>query len=162
MEYFRGLLFLTTNRVGQIDDAFMSRVHVAIGYEKLTAAVRKQIWLGFFKKVAKERAGQIVIGPGAKKYVLEDPTVKEIDLNGRDIRNVLQTAIALAEFETLEGRERDDNEIVIIEESHFREVLQMSKKFHKYIASIRREDEPKRAMGRGDRNDYTRSGAVQE
>ncbi|KAI7332767.1 hypothetical protein KC315_g4505 [Hortaea werneckii] len=34
MEYFRGLLFLTTNRVGQIDDAFMSRVHMAIGYER--------------------------------------------------------------------------------------------------------------------------------
>ncbi|KAI7383006.1 hypothetical protein KC336_g18476, partial [Hortaea werneckii] len=51
MEYFRGLLFLTTNRVGQIDDAFMSRVHMAIGYERLSPDFRRNIWEGFFRKL---------------------------------------------------------------------------------------------------------------
>lgn len=156
MEYFRGLLFLTTNRVGQIDDAFMSRIHVAIGYEKLTPIIRQQIWKGFFSKVAKERAGKIVIGRNAQKYVLEDEEVQKIQLNGRDIRNALQTAITLAEYETLEGRSNSDNELVIVEEGHFRRVLQMNEKFNRYITSIRREDEAKRANQRGDRNDYTR------
>ena len=31
----------------------------------------------------------------------------------------------------------------------------MSNKFHKYVNSIRKEDEAKRAGQRGDRNDYT-------
>lgn len=155
MEYFKGLLFLTTNRVGQIDDAFMSRVHVAIGYEQLTLQVRQDIWRGFFKKVAVERAGKLIIGPNAKKFILEDPMVQKIELNGRDIRNALQTAITLAEYETLEGLNSEENELVIVEEGHFRRVLQMGEKFQRYITSIRREDEAKRANQRGDRNDYT-------
>ncbi|OTB00432.1 hypothetical protein M426DRAFT_65886, partial [Hypoxylon sp. CI-4A] len=48
MEYFKGLLFLTTNRVSQIDDAFISRVHVAIGYQALSPEFRVKIWRGFF------------------------------------------------------------------------------------------------------------------
>lgn len=35
MEYFQSLLFLTTNRVRQIDEAFTSRVHVVIEYPPL-------------------------------------------------------------------------------------------------------------------------------
>ena len=152
MEYFRGLLFLTTNRVGQIDDAFMSRVHFAIGYEKLTIDSRREIWKGFFKKLEKERAGKIRIGPTAKKYVLENEEVQHIVLNGREIRNALQTAITLAEYESLESGEPVD--LIIVEEDHFRRVLNMSDKFHKYVTGIRREDEAKRARLRGDRNDY--------
>ncbi|RMY51205.1 hypothetical protein D0865_06484 [Hortaea werneckii] len=70
MEYFRGLLFLTTNRVGQIDDAFVSRVHMAIGYERLSPEFRRNIWEGFFRKLERERAGKVLVGPSAKKFVL--------------------------------------------------------------------------------------------
>ena len=101
MEYFNGLLFLTTNRVGQIDDAFISRVHVAIGYQPLTPNTRRKIWNGFFKKLLKERAGKIKVALHAKKWVLDNVEDQD-DLNGRDIRNALQTAIRLAEFEVLE------------------------------------------------------------
>lgn len=59
MEYFQGLLFLTTNRVGQVDDAFISRVHVAIGYEALNPDTRSKIWQGFFAKLAREMAEKI-------------------------------------------------------------------------------------------------------
>lgn len=150
MEYFSGLLFLTTNRVGQIDDAFMSRVHVAIGYEGLTPAARQEIWSGFFKKLEKERGDKIVIGKNARKYILESEEVRAIDLNGREIRNALQTALTLAEYDNLE----EGRDLVIIEEGHFKKVLGMSDRFHKYVGSIRRENEAKRAQGRGDRNDF--------
>lgn len=43
MEHLKGLPFLRTNRVRQIDDASMSRVHVAIGCEQLTPKVRQDI-----------------------------------------------------------------------------------------------------------------------
>jgi hypothetical protein len=71
MEYFPGLLFLTTNGVGQIDDAFISRIHVAVGYRALSPDDRAKTWQGFFGKLAKERAGKIPIAPGARKWVLE-------------------------------------------------------------------------------------------
>ncbi|KAI7362221.1 hypothetical protein KC354_g7462 [Hortaea werneckii] len=168
MEYFRGLLFLTTNRVGQIDDAFVSRVHMAIGYERLSPGFRRNIWEGFFRKLERERAGRILVGPSAKKFVLHSDEVQKIELNGREIRNALQTAITLAEFESIEaagasgqnGTTSATSQLVIVEEDHFRRVLKMSEKFHDYVTGIRREDEIQRAKVRGDRDDYAKVGAA--
>lgn len=154
MEYFKGLLFLTTNRVGQIDDAFISRVHVAIGYNALNAETRKKIWHGFFQKLARERAGKIQIALDAKKWVLETTGEGQAQLNGRDIRNALQTAITLAKFESEEDADYSPEMVIVVTKDHFQRVLEMSNKFHNYVTSIRREDERRRAQGRGDRNDY--------
>ena len=153
MEYFGGLLFLTTNRVGQIDDAFISRVHLAIGYRNLSGEDRKRIWNGFFQKLIRERAGKIQIAPGAKRWVLEMAMNKE--QNGREIRNALQTAITLAEAEAAEDPDFDAEKVaIVVDQSHFQRVLDIGNWFHEYIKSIRREDEKKRAAGRLDRNDY--------
>lgn len=54
LEYFRGLLFLTTNRVGQIDDSFLSRIHLSVGYPPLTDQYRQAIWNGFFRKLERD------------------------------------------------------------------------------------------------------------
>ncbi|EXK83171.1 hypothetical protein FOQG_12522 [Fusarium oxysporum f. sp. raphani 54005] len=155
MEYFKGLLFLTTNRVGQIDDAFISRVPVAIGYQyqALDEETRRKVWSGFFcKLVLRERAGKVQIASDAKKWVLE--TAGETSLNGRDIRNALQTAITLAEFESEEDPDYDAALVTVVTKAHFQKVLEMCNRFRSYVTSIRREDEMKRAQGRGDRNDY--------
>ncbi|KAF5605598.1 TOB3 (member of AAA-ATPase family) [Fusarium pseudoanthophilum] len=152
MEYFKGLLFLTTNRVGQIDDAFVSRVHIAIGYQALDEVTRRKVWSGFFRKLVRERAGKVQIAPDAKKWVLD--TAGETNLNGRDIRNALQTAITLAEFESEEDPDYDASLVTVVTKSHFQKVLEMCNRFRIYVTSIRREDETKRAQGRGDRNDY--------
>ncbi|CZR44597.1 uncharacterized protein FPRO_14350 [Fusarium proliferatum ET1] len=152
MEYFKSLLFLTTNRVGQIDDAFISRVHVAIGYQALDEETRRKVWGGFFRKLVRECAGKVQISPVAKKWVLD--TAGETNLNGRDIRNALQTAITLAEFESEEDPDYDAALVTVVTKAHFQKVLEMCNRFRSYVTSIRREDEMKRAQGRGDRNDY--------
>ena len=43
LEYYRGVLFLTTNRVSVLDKALDSRVHVKITYPELDLAARKQV-----------------------------------------------------------------------------------------------------------------------
>lgn len=143
--------------MGQIDDAFISRVHVAIGYKALSGEDRRKIWDGFFRKLVKERAGKIQVAPGAKKSVLEMAVKGTAQLNGRDIRNALQTAITLAETECEEDPDFDPNMAIIVDQSHFQRVLDISHKFNEYVKSIRREDEKKRAAGRLDRNDYWES-----
>lgn len=35
LEYFTGMLFLTTNRVGAFDEAFKSRIHISLYYPPL-------------------------------------------------------------------------------------------------------------------------------
>ncbi|KAL9003809.1 MAG: hypothetical protein Q9188_003351 [Gyalolechia gomerana] len=159
MEYFKGLLFLTSNHVGQIDDASISGVHIAIGYTTLSGEARKRIWNGFFKKLVKERAGKIQVAPGAKKWVFEMAASGQAQLNGRrDIRNALQTAIALAEAEAEEDADFDTSKLaIVVDQSRFQRVLDISHKFHEYVKSIRREDEKKRAAGSYDRNDYWHS-----
>jgi len=51
LEYFQGILFLTTNRVETFDDAFQSRIHVALRYEELSAKAKREIWRMFLEKV---------------------------------------------------------------------------------------------------------------
>ncbi|KAI0450704.1 P-loop containing nucleoside triphosphate hydrolase protein [Xylaria acuta] len=155
MEYFKGLLFLTTNRVGQIDDAFISRVHAAVGYRSFTPQDRVKVWEGFFHKLDKERAGKIQIARGAKKWVLDKAESGGAQLNGRDIRNALQTAITLAEADYEEDPDfNPEKTTIVVEQSHFERVLEISEKFHSYLKSIKKEDEKKRAASRYDRNDF--------
>ena len=87
MEYYRGILFLTTNRVGHFDDAFVSRVHIVIEYQNLSETDRERIWSQFFNKLQTERGKHISISGRAKRHVLKDPEVTQIPWNGREIRN---------------------------------------------------------------------------
>ena len=51
LEYFQGILFLTTNRVETFDDAFQSRIHVALRYGDLTTKAKRSVWRMFLDKV---------------------------------------------------------------------------------------------------------------
>lgn len=90
LEYFDGILFLTTNRIETMDIAFQSRIHIAIKYPALTPDFRRQIWAKFIDRLDKKEAE-------AKRELkdhLED--LQEWELNGRQIRNVLSIAESIA------------------------------------------------------------------
>jgi hypothetical protein len=79
----------TTNRIGQIDDAFLSRTSVALTYETLTIGKQRRIWEGFLKKLGDERK-DISLTDRAKKFLEgldKDETTKNVPWNGREIRN---------------------------------------------------------------------------
>jgi hypothetical protein len=89
LDYFQGILFLTTNRVGHFDEAFMSRIHLSLGYEKLDDNARKKIWDNLFRKLgddSKRGAPQINYEYDAKQYV-KTKEVQSLEWNGREIRN---------------------------------------------------------------------------
>jgi SpoVK/Ycf46/Vps4 family AAA+-type ATPase len=85
LEYYTGILFLTTNRVESLDPAFQSRVQCALRYEPLDAASRAQIWGDLLGRLTLERADDVDVGALAARQ-----------LNGRQIKNTLQLAVALA------------------------------------------------------------------
>ena len=161
MEYFKGLFFLTTNCVGQIDDAFLSRVNVVIGYNKLNNDLRSQIWNKFFTKLEddmkrKEQEGKkplIEIDKYARKYVLHDKEVQDLEWNGREIRNALQTAITLATYKTSKDPRKKEGDVIEVEEEHFKSVVRMSQSFRNYMDSITGLHEDERAKRAWDRND---------
>lgn len=87
LEYYRGIMFLTSNRVGTFDDAFISRIHVVIYYEDLGQEQRAKIWKQFFDKLEKDRKDTIIVESRAKHFVLNDSEMQEFPWNGREIRN---------------------------------------------------------------------------
>ena len=90
LDYFQGILFLTTNRVGKFDEAFKSRIHVQIYYDLLDDEARKQIWGNLFRKLKEDHKNggpEIGYDYDAKQYVLKSDNVKKLNWNGREIRN---------------------------------------------------------------------------
>ncbi|KAF2441843.1 ATPase [Karstenula rhodostoma CBS 690.94] len=84
LEYYKGTLFLTTNRVENIDAAFQSRIHVHIKYADLTSRSRRRIWSSF-------------IGPTLSGFEASElDELAEVPLNGRQIKNLVKTAQLLA------------------------------------------------------------------
>ncbi|KAI2633570.1 hypothetical protein GGS26DRAFT_51476 [Hypomontagnella submonticulosa] len=91
LEYFQGILFLTTNRVQTFDDAFQSRIHIALRYDDLDSKAKKAIF-----KIFIERA-RAVAGIDLMPFDEEDYTsLARHNLNGRQIKNTIGTAQALA------------------------------------------------------------------
>lgn len=108
LEYYNGILFLTTNRVGSIDDAFKSRIHMSLYYPPLDKSQTRDI---FRLNVAKlreieEQRHQLTGEPrlqvreaeivefASKHY--EDNARSTGCWNGRQIRNAFQIASSLA------------------------------------------------------------------
>lgn len=87
VEYYHGILFLTTNRVKAFDEAFLSRIHVALHFHDLTRDARKQVWAAFLNKVgvAPTKFGEAFLDKLAAREV-----------NGRQIKNAVRTASSLA------------------------------------------------------------------
>jgi SpoVK/Ycf46/Vps4 family AAA+-type ATPase len=91
IEYYEGILILTSNRVGTFDDAFRSRIHIALHYEDLKPRSRKQIWSNFLTRLEDTEEGENV---EEIKDRLDE--LAKHNLNGREIRNALSTARQLA------------------------------------------------------------------
>lgn len=50
LEYYEGIMFLTTNRVRTFDAAFQSRIHISIEYPELDTKSRKKVWRNFLEQ----------------------------------------------------------------------------------------------------------------
>ncbi|KAL6356001.1 hypothetical protein LRP88_09586 [Fusarium phalaenopsidis] len=87
LEYYQGVMFLTTNRVSSFDPAFESRIHLTIHYPKLDINSRLHVW-NTFVKIETGGVSEAELGELAKE-----------ELNGRQIKNVVKTARLLASEE---------------------------------------------------------------
>ncbi|KAH6631402.1 hypothetical protein F5144DRAFT_216528 [Chaetomium tenue] len=91
LEYFQGILFLTTNRVETFDDAFQSRIHIALRYDSLDHRAKKAIFKIFIERV------RVLEKINLMPFTEEDYTaLARHELNGRQIKNTVRTAQALA------------------------------------------------------------------
>ncbi|KAI1502348.1 P-loop containing nucleoside triphosphate hydrolase protein [Biscogniauxia marginata] len=148
LEFYDGILFLTTNRVGSFDDAFISRVHLQLYYPDFDDDQRRQVWQTFMDKLAKERGDYMRLNVDAKDYI-RGAEMRALKWNGREIRNAFQTAVSLAEYDAEKG---EDGKIIITDE-HLRAVVELSRDFKNYLNELHKGDEAKRAERKYERLD---------
>lgn len=87
LEYYSGVLFLTTNRVKSIDPAFESRISLPIEYSALHPSVREQIWRNLL-------AAQNI------EYDIDDSDFRGLSTyenNGREIKSIIRLSMTLAQ-----------------------------------------------------------------
>ncbi|KAF4540191.1 AAA family ATPase [Lasiodiplodia theobromae] len=121
MEYFNGILILTTNRVGTFDAAFKSRIQLALRYRPLDQDQRRRVWSNFFRMLrnTKERVDLDDLEMNVEKLA-------RIDMNGRQIRNAVTTARHLAKFR----KER-------LVYGHIQDAVETVTDFDKYLDTVR-------------------------
>jgi hypothetical protein len=90
LEYYSGILFLTTNRVESLDPAFQSRVTCALRYDSLALESREEIWRNTMNRL------------GIDMTDIDTKELAKFDVNGRQIKNTLQLAFALSSHEGTE------------------------------------------------------------
>jgi AAA+ superfamily predicted ATPase len=120
LEYYDGILILTSNRVGSFDEAFKSRIQVALHYENLTRSSRKKIWENFLKMLNKNKKDM-----NFDKIKHHIDGLADMEMNGRQIRNALTTARQLAIYKT----ERLDWQ-------HIEQAIKVSTDFNRYLQRV--------------------------
>ncbi|PBK88100.1 P-loop containing nucleoside triphosphate hydrolase protein [Armillaria gallica] len=87
LEYYQGILILTTNMAEHCDRALESRIHFCVYYPDLTYDVRLKIWKMFLNKYAMDAEG------------ITDSDfdrLARLQLNDRQIKNVVASAQSIA------------------------------------------------------------------
>lgn len=104
MEWFQGIMLLTTNRSEDFDEAFKSRIHLSIEYKPPGPDARRRIWENI---VQDQEAGHNLTSESFERLSQDDK------LNGREIKNLIRVAIALSKAR---GEKLSEEMIVYVQE----------------------------------------------
>ncbi|KAK3955237.1 hypothetical protein QBC32DRAFT_205952 [Pseudoneurospora amorphoporcata] len=186
LEYYHGILFLTTNRVGSIDEAFKSRLHMMLYYPPLD---RPQTIAIFKANIAKlkaiERQRQLVVDTPTLR-IDEDSILRFAERhcdnglpdggrwNGRQIKNAFQIAASMAHYTArvtdselqLQSRKDGSDEsksnatVPVLDDTHFMKVAKATHDFDQYITQARGFNDAKWAKMGSLRNDEFQPGVA--
>lgn len=157
LEYYAGILFLTTNRIGDFDEAFASRIHMSLYYPELDEGKTKKVFklnLNLIQERFDRQGRKIIYDESSIEDFAEQhfQEHKYSRWNGRQIRNACQTALALAEFDAHDGKthgEVDKDAVVRLQLKHFRLVQTAYLEFGRYLGDIRGTQGDRRAIDYG-------------
>ncbi|KAL4733400.1 P-loop containing nucleoside triphosphate hydrolase protein [Aspergillus similis] len=122
LEYYDGILILTTNRIKTFDVAVQSRVHLAIRYNKMSSDHLKQLFKQFIDELNDEVENPVDL----KKWIDEE---FDGEVDGRQIRNIVSSARSLAKSK--------DNYAGKLKLSHIKRVLRMTVSFQNHLRDQR-------------------------
>ncbi|KAJ4268901.1 hypothetical protein NW762_002972 [Fusarium torreyae] len=141
LEYYEGILILTTNRVGTFDEAFKSRIQLALRYEKLKDYQRKQIWRNFLDRLRGLGEDQNIDFDNIELHLDE---LAQYPMNGRQIRNSITTGRQLAKYKQKK-----------MTFSHLKRAIDVANKFDRYLADVQEGDMEEYSGARGENGRYS-------
>ncbi|KAK7963825.1 hypothetical protein PG988_010799 [Apiospora saccharicola] len=174
LEYYQGILFLTTNRVGVIDEAFKSRIHVSLRYPKVKLKSTLEIWKSTLNRIERDNERQDIKVEFDREELLEfaeehfeaHATMDGSTWNGRQIRNAFQTAIALGQYDRvakiqkrgltpeeafLSGKKKW--RVVKLTRKNLETLAETARDFDKYLKSVHRRSDGELARAEDIRDD---------
>ncbi|PYI01883.1 hypothetical protein BO78DRAFT_401010 [Aspergillus sclerotiicarbonarius CBS 121057] len=165
LDYCSGVLFLTTNRVGTIDEAFKSRVHVSLYYPQLKRSQTEKIWqtnLDRLSDIEEEQSRMTGQSPMAvdrdgilefaREHYRKGKDSGKGVWNGRQIRNAFLIASALARFDNSHNAHAPKQ--YNLNASHFRTVVEADFGFERYLQEVKGKSDGEAAFLQGTRADY--------
>ena len=135
LEYYDGILILTSNRVGTFDEAFKSRVQLAVHYPALDEDGRFEIWRNFVSTLKDKN-----VEMDFKELNQKIPLLARNKLNGRQIRNLVWTAAQLAKFKKEP-----------LEYAHLEQVIEIANEFEDYLEKTHGHTDEEYAQAQGTR-----------
>lgn len=91
LEYHQGVLFLTTNRVKNIDNAFFSRISIGIKFGAADDSKRLKIWTNLIDAA---KLSNVLTANDLQRLSAKD-------LNGRQIKNIIRVTQTLAKSQNV-------------------------------------------------------------
>ncbi|KAF4889019.1 hypothetical protein CGCFRS4_v009586 [Colletotrichum fructicola] len=156
LEYYTGILFLTTNRIGDLDEAFASRIQMSLHYPELDELKTLKVFrlhIDLIEQRFKKQGRTITfdissIEDFASQHYADQPYNR---WNGRQIRNACHTALALAEFDAQKNGseislEIDKSATVSLQLKYFKVVQKAYLDFGEYLADIQGTEGDDRAF----------------
>ncbi|KAH8900348.1 hypothetical protein GQ53DRAFT_815237 [Thozetella sp. PMI_491] len=178
LEYYNGLLFLTTNRPGALDEAFKSRIHLKLYYPPLDFEQTRDVWqmnIERLRMIEEQRCADTdeqplqiyekeILDFGIKQFYGDNGKSR---WNGRQIRNAFQIASSLAYFDArkkhLQLRERDPEAPVPrpkLDVEHFDMIHYITDDFDRYMQETVGNTDAALAFERDDRADHWATGRL--
>jgi hypothetical protein len=158
------MIFLTTNAPGLIDEAVVSRIHLAIQYGSLDQLKRRSVWLAHINQLKEQQNSdswpkdvpKVEINETTQNHITSESGIKNIEalnLSGRDIRNAFQTAVKLARFDaqTQAGGGGTVPKIIRLKPEHFDNAMETKFALKKAIENIHHQTEAEIAAETGQR-----------
>ncbi|KAI1329293.1 hypothetical protein F5Y16DRAFT_418171 [Xylariaceae sp. FL0255] len=164
IEYYTGILFLTTNIVGIIDEAFKSRIHIALRYDPIDLKATKVIWENMLNRIEKDNEDaevKIKFNRDAlMRFAREHYKQHEQDdttWNARQIRNAFTTAIAMGQYDYIKRAEEANleqydsrkkgthssikrHDKIRLTTKNFEKIADTATDFEQYIGTVRGRD----------------------
>lgn len=133
LEYSDCLTFVSVSRFGGVDPAFPSRMHVGIPFPDFDFGTQQEIWHLVFDRLPHDYLAKDDLQYFIKHELGELDKGRYREMNGRQIRNCIDVALALARNET------SGNSASKLQPRHIVTVLKIGADFEDHVLQVATE-----------------------